>query len=97
MQPAAGHGRRYSLMLIASISCDNCCITKASVNAQQLAAGVLLSVGGQNIILHKTHKHSKGTVLSNYTLIRANHVLSSQIKITNSHHQLAQTTSVKLV
>lgn len=51
MQAAAGYDRNYSIMLIASISFDNCCITKASANAQQLEwlLGLLLyNVGGQD-------------------------------------------------
>lgn len=54
MQPATGYDRNYSIMLIAFISYDNWCITKASANAQQLEwlLGLLLyNVGGQDLTL----------------------------------------------
>lgn len=66
MQDTTRYDRNYSITLIAFISCDNCCITKASANAQQLdwLLGLLLhNVGGQDLTLRKTQKHSEDAAL----------------------------------
>lgn len=60
MQAATAYDRNYSVMLIAFISYDNCYITKASANAQQLEwlLGLLLyNVGGQDLTVLCT-RHS---------------------------------------
>lgn len=77
MQAATRYDRNYSIMLIAFISYDNCRITKASANAQQLGrlpGRLLYNVGGQDFYCtpRKTHKHGEGTRLGNAALIRSN-------------------------
>lgn len=71
MQGATGYDRNYSVMLIAFISFDNCCITKASANAQQLERLLellLYNVGGQDLTVPCT-RHTN-TVETHCALIK---------------------------